>query len=75
LQKKLDTYLQENQLTYVAQINPDDFVRWIFPRLLEHRVPKYEAIAEQYGCTIDSEDLYQCANADEVLALICEALD
>lgn len=75
LQVQLAIFLQENQLTYVAQINPDDFVRWIFPRLLEHRIPKYEAIAEQYGYTIDSEDLYQCSGADEVFALINEALD
>jgi shikimate kinase len=74
LKQQLDFYLQENQLTYVAQINPDEFVRWIFPRLLAHRKPKYEAIATQYGCTIDSENLYQCKNANEVLELIYEAL-
>lgn len=75
LQTQLAIYLAESQLTYVAQIDPDEFVRWIFPRLLEHRKPKYEAIAKQYGYTIDSEDLYQCKNADEVLELICGVLD
>jgi len=70
LKKQLDIYLQENQLIYAAQINPDEFVRWIFPRLLEHRKPKYEAIAQQYGYTINSEDLYQCQNANEVFELI-----
>jgi shikimate kinase len=74
LQEQLNTYLAENQLTYVAQINPDAFVRWIFPRLLEHRKPKYEHIAQQYGYTIDSEDLYQCRYADEVLELISGAM-
>ncbi|CAC9452221.1 ATPases of the AAA+ class [Bathymodiolus heckerae thiotrophic gill symbiont] len=74
LQEQLSIYLAKNQLTYVAQIDPDKFVRWIFPRLLEHRKPKYEYIAQQYGYTIDSEDLYQCKNADEVLELIYGAL-
>ena len=74
LQEQLASYLAENQLTYVAQINPDAFVRWIFPRLLEHRKPKYEQIAQQYGYTIDSEDLYQCRRADEVLELIAGAM-
>ncbi|CAC9963858.1 ATPases of the AAA+ class [Bathymodiolus heckerae thiotrophic gill symbiont] len=75
LQQQLSVYLAENQFTYVAQINPDDFVRWIFPRLLEYRKPKYERIAQQYGYTIDSEDLYQCRSANEVLELIAGALD
>ena len=74
LQQQLSIYLQENQLIYVAQIDPNEFVRWIFPRLLEHRKPKYEAIAEEYGYTIDSEDLYQCSSADEVFALIYKAM-
>lgn len=74
LQEQLAVYLAENKLTYVAQINPDAFIRWIFPRLLEHRKPKYERIAQQYGYTIDSEDLYQCRHADEVLELIAGAI-
>ena len=74
LQQQLAIYLSENQFTYVAQADPGAFVRWIFPRLLEHRKPKYEHIAQQYGYTIDSEDLYQCQRADEVLELIAGAI-
>ena len=75
IKAQLEIYLAENGLTYAAQINPDAFVCWIFPRLLTHRIPKYEAIADKYGYTIDSEDLYQCKNADEVFELIHGALD
>lgn len=75
LKTQLNYYLTKNNLTYVAQIEPDAFVRWVFPRLLAHRIPKYEAIAERYGCTIDSQDLYLCSNAKEVLTLINEALN
>ena len=75
LDEQLKIYLSENQLTYVAQINPNAFVRWIFPRLLEHRVPKYEAIAQRYGYTIDSQALYQCQNAEDVFQLIEQVLD
>jgi shikimate kinase len=74
LQEQMAVYLTEKKLTYVAQINPDAFIRWIFPRLLEHRKPKYERIAQQYGYAIDSEDLYQCRHADEVLELIAGAI-
>jgi hypothetical protein len=74
LQEQLSIYTQECGVTYVAQIVPDDFVRWIFPRLLEYRKPKYAAIANKYGYTIDSEDLYQCQNSEQVFNLIHEAL-
>lgn len=70
LQQQLTLYLKENQFTYVAQIDPDAFVRWVFPYLLKYRKPKYEAIASQYGCTIDSMDLHQCQNSNEIMELI-----
>ncbi|KAA0445165.1 MAG: ATPase [Candidatus Thioglobus sp.] len=75
LQAQLAIFLQENQLTYVAQIDPDEFASWVFIRLLEYRIPKYEALAKQYGYTIDSESLYQCTSKAEALELIGEALN
>ena len=74
-QSALKSYLEEKQLAYVAQINPDDFVRWVFPKLVANRQTKYRELAEQYGYTVLSDDLYNCKNADEVVSLICEALD
>ncbi len=75
LKQQLEIYLQKNQLIYVAQIDPNEFARWVFPRLLEHRKPKYESIAKKYGHTIDSESLYQCKSADEVFELIYGAMN
>ncbi len=72
LKRQLGIYLQENHFDYVAQINPNAFMHWIFPRLLEYRKPKYEKIAKQYGYIIDSEQLYQCRSIDEALELIQE---
>ena len=63
-------YLNENGMTYVAEICPNDFISWVFPRLLQHRIPKMERIAEKYGCIIESKDLYQCKQQSEVLELI-----
>ena len=71
----LQTYLEKNSLDYVAQISPDAFARWVFPRLVEDRLVKYQALAGQYGCTINSDDLYLCHSADDVIALIAESLD
>jgi len=75
LHSALNTYLDENRLGYVAQISPDDFVRWVFPKLMASRLPKYQAIADQYGYTINSDDLYRCKTAGDVLNLIDGVLD
>ena len=71
----LNTYLSEKKLSYVAQVNPNDFVRWVFPKLVDNRLPKYQAIADQYGYTVSSDALYQCKTAEDVFNLINEALD
>jgi len=74
LDQQLAIYLEEKQLEYVAMVEPDDFVRWIFPRLFKSRIPRYEAIAQQYGYTIQTTDLWQINTAQEFLNLIEKAL-
>ena len=49
LDEQLAIYMKENNLQYVAMIDPDEFVRWVFPKLFYSRIPRYDAIAEQYG--------------------------
>ena len=71
----LQAFLEKNNLDYVAQISPDAFVRWVFPRLVEDRLEKYQGLAGQYGCTIKSDDLYLCHSSDDVINLIAGALD
>ena len=71
----LQSYLEKNSLDYVAQINPDAFARWVFPRLVEDRLAKYQILADQYGCVIKSNDLHHCHSADDVINLIAGALD
>jgi len=75
LASTLHLYLEKNSLDYVAQINPDAFVRWVFPRLVEDRLAKYQTLANQYGCTIKSDDLYHCHSEDDVINIIAGALD
>mgnify|MGYP000433202474 FL=1 len=57
LDDQLAIYMNEKKIDYVTLINPDEFVRWIFPRLFHSRIPRYEAIAKQYGYTITTDEL------------------
>jgi len=74
LDEQLQIYMSERGFHYVAMIDPDDFVRWIFPRLFNSRIPRYEAIAEQYGYTISTTDLWQVGSESDFLSLIEKSL-
>lgn len=70
LDEQLADYLRSHGLTYVAQIDPDEFVRWTFPRLLRARLPRYEAIARAHGYVVTSADLARVATEADFLRLI-----
>ena len=74
LDEQLAIYKQENNLEYVAMIDPDEFVRWVFPRLFYARIPRYESIAQKYGYTIKTEDLYQVKTEADFLSLVENAM-
>lgn len=75
LDEHLALYMKENSIEYVTQVNPDDYVRWVFPKLFRSRVPRYKAIATEYGYTIAARDAFAVSSADEFLELVGNALD
>lgn len=75
LDEQLGTFMQERDLGYVALVEPDEFVRWVFPRLFYARIPKYEAIAEEYGYTVTTTDIAVVQNEKDFLSLIERVLE
>lgn len=73
LQQQLETYLAENNLQYAAQMEPDEFTRWIFPRLFHSRIPRYEEIARQ-GYTVTSEEVSKVKNEADFMQLLETAI-
>mgnify|MGYP002631492526 CR=1 FL=1 len=69
LTEHLALYLAENNLDYAAEMDPDEFARWVFPRLFRSRIPRYEKIAKQ-GYTVTSEEVSQVKNERDFLALL-----
>jgi len=57
LDVQLQDYLAETGLTFAAEMDPDAFTRWVFPRLFHSRVPRYEAIAGPHGYTVTSQEV------------------
>ncbi|MCA0045009.1 ATPase [Celeribacter litoreus] len=67
-------YLSEKGVTE-DEVNPDDFIRYTYARALAHRQPRYEAMAKNWGITLDYEDVKKIKGPDDFSALIAAALD
>ncbi len=73
LREQLAVYLRENGLSYAAEMDPNAFTRWVFPRLFHSRVPRYEEIARQ-GYTVTSREVAQVRDERDFLALLETAI-
>ncbi len=74
LDETLAEFMALNNYKNPDLIPPDDFVSWVFPELFKSRLPRYQAIADQYGYTIDANDVANVSNEDDFIRLIAEAI-
>ena len=74
LDRHLAIYLEENNLTSTDEISPDEFVQWVFPKLINYRKPQYERLAEKYGHTIEAEKIFALPEQADIIDLICESM-
>jgi hypothetical protein len=75
LMEQLAIYLQEQNLGYAAEMDPDEFTRWVFPRLFHSRIPRYEAIAGPHGYTVTSQEVAQVRDESDFLDLLETAIN
>ena len=75
LDEYLALYMRTYHLDYVAQIDPDDYVRWVFPHLFYSRIPRYEAIAKAHGYTVSTTELAQVTDEQSFNQLIEAAIE
>ena len=71
---RLTTFMEERSYSSTDQIDPDDFVSWVFPELFKARVPRYEAIVAEYGYTVDGDDVAKVQSEDDFIQLIAQAI-
>ncbi|MCU7881896.1 MAG: ATPase [Candidatus Thiodiazotropha sp. (ex Lucinoma aequizonata)] len=75
LDEHLAEYMLLEGLDYVSLLDPFDFNRWVFPHLFRARIPRYEAIASDYGYTVTTEELSQVQNESDFLQLLEGVID
>lgn len=74
LDAKLPQFMQTYGYASADDIPPDEFVAWVFPELFRSRLPRYQAIADQYGYTIDGNAANQVKSESDFLQLVADAL-
>jgi hypothetical protein len=56
------------------KVDPDAFVRWTYARALAHRKPRYRAMADNWGITVQADDIARVETEADMIDLIAKAL-
>lgn len=74
LDDKLAEFMRLNNYSSAEAMPPDEFVTWVFPELFKSRLPRYQAIADQFGYTIDANEAATVKNETDFIQLVANAL-
>lgn len=72
--QNLEEFCREKQVSSHNEINPDEFLRWVFPKLIIDRIPRYERIARLYGVTVNAYEVSNLSSEREAIQIIASAL-
>ncbi len=75
LDQHLAKYLAASDLKSSDEIVPDEFVQWMFPRLIALRKPLYQSLADRHGHTIDAKRVFELRDEADFIDMICDAAD
>ncbi len=67
-------FLNENNMSE-GDVDPDEFIRWTYARALAHRQPRYAAMADNWGVTVDASDMASVRDQADFTAVIGQALE
>ena len=74
LDENLAEYMRLMDIKTPNLIPPDEFVRWVFPRLFRSRQPRYQEIADHYGYTLDTSETAEVQGEDDFIQLVANAI-
>ncbi len=74
LEEQLACYLEQHGMRFAAEMDPDDFMRWVFPRLYAERVPRYEAIAAPHGYSVTAREAAAVRDERDFIDLVATAI-
>jgi hypothetical protein len=71
---KWDEYKKLNRLKRDEDVDPNGFVAWGFEALLHDRLPRYQALAQNFGYIVEATDLATVRDGNDFLALMAMAI-
>jgi hypothetical protein len=74
LDPQIAAYLKETGTADADKIDPNQFVAWIFPRLIRHRLPRYQTMADRFGYTVTADEVMGVRDETDFDALVCAAI-
>ncbi len=69
-----DQYLTEKSVA-PNEVDPDDFIRFGYKQLLADRLPRYKAIAQKWGVTVEATDIHNVRTTADFDKVIEDALE
>jgi hypothetical protein len=72
--EKWAEYKAINNIANDDDVDPAGFGAWGFEALLHNRLPRYQALADNFGYTIEASDLATVRDGDEFIDLMASAI-
>jgi hypothetical protein len=70
LDENIPGLLKSFKVKKVTDIDPKDVAGYLYPRLLNHRIARYEAIAKHQGYMLEMNDVFSIRTEDDLIAAI-----
>jgi hypothetical protein len=74
LVEKWDEFKRLNGVSDDAAVDPDAFGAWGFEALLHDRLPRYQALADRHGYTVEASDIAHLTSGAEFLKVVAAAI-
>jgi len=75
LLEKWAEFKQMNNISADNDVDPAKFGAWGFEALLHDRLPRYQALADNFGYTVEASDLAMVRDGDEFVDLVAAAIE
>lgn len=75
LDKNLPQLCRKYGVSAADSLDPSTVARYLYPRLLKHRIPRYERIASSLGYTVSMTDVMSARSGSDIIRLICDTID
>lgn len=74
LEQTWTSFKQQHGIASDDDVDPDEFIVWGFERLLHHRIPLYEQIADNHGYVVEMHEIPQIRDDKDFLDLLTRAI-